>query len=92
MPSLGGPELLIILVIVMMVFGAGKLTDIGKSLGQGIKEFRKASAEEPEGPAIAMPTCSQCHGMLGPNDRFCATCGAQVAQEPLGAAPVNRAG
>jgi sec-independent protein translocase protein TatA len=47
MPHLGVPELLIILVIIILVFGVGKLPQIGKALGQGIREFRQAS----QGPA-----------------------------------------
>jgi sec-independent protein translocase protein TatA len=38
--SLGLPELLIILVIVIVIFGAKKLPDLGKSLGEGIKNFK----------------------------------------------------
>lgn len=45
MPSLGIPELIIILVIVLILFGAGKLADIGGALGKGIREFRKASTD-----------------------------------------------
>lgn len=41
MPSLGLPELLIILIIVAVVFGVGKLGDIGGALGRGIREFRQ---------------------------------------------------
>ena len=48
MPSLGVPELVIILVIVLILFGAGKLADIGGALGKGIREFRKASDEAEE--------------------------------------------
>ena len=48
MPSLGGPELLIILVIVIIVFGAGKLPTAFRDLGKGVKEFKKAQAEEDE--------------------------------------------
>jgi sec-independent protein translocase protein TatA len=48
MPHLGAPELIIILVIVLVLFGAGKLADIGGALGKGIKEFRKASKEATE--------------------------------------------
>jgi sec-independent protein translocase protein TatA len=43
MPQLGVPELLIILVIIVLVFGVGKLPQIGKALGQGIREFRESS-------------------------------------------------
>ena len=43
MPHLGVPELLIILVIIVLVFGVGKLPQIGKAVGQGIREFREGS-------------------------------------------------
>ena len=37
------PELVIILVIALVIFGPGKLPELGKSLGKGISEFKKAS-------------------------------------------------
>jgi len=43
MPHLGVPELLIIMVIVILVFGVGKLPQMGKALGQGIREFREGT-------------------------------------------------
>lgn len=42
MPNLGLPELLVILVIVVLVFGAGKLPQLGKGIGEGIKNFKDA--------------------------------------------------
>lgn len=54
LPQLGLPELLIVLVIILLVFGAGKLPDIAKGLGQAIGDFRRASQgvdlEEPGEP------------------------------------------
>ncbi len=41
--GLGTSELIIILVIVLIIFGAGKLPQIGKGLGEGIKNFKKAT-------------------------------------------------
>lgn len=41
MPTLGLPELLLIVVILVLVFGVGKLGDMGKALGRGIREFRQ---------------------------------------------------
>lgn len=41
--GIGVPELAIILVIALIVFGPGKLPDVGKALGKGIGEFRKES-------------------------------------------------
>ena len=42
---LGPMELVIILVIVIIIFGVGKLPEIGGALGKGIKEFRNANKE-----------------------------------------------
>jgi sec-independent protein translocase protein TatA len=46
MPGMG--ELLIILVIVMLIFGAGKLPAIGEALGRSIKNFKRSSNGEDE--------------------------------------------
>ena len=43
--GLGMQELIIILIIALLVFGANKLPEIGRGLGRGIREFRKASSE-----------------------------------------------
>lgn len=42
MGKIGLPELLVILLIVLLLFGAGKIPQIAKSLGEGMKEFKKA--------------------------------------------------
>lgn len=44
--SLGAPELLIILAIVVVLFGATRIGDIGKGIGRGIKEFRRELKDE----------------------------------------------
>jgi len=46
--GIGMPELLVILVIILIIFGAGKLPEIGSALGRGIKNFKKASHEPDE--------------------------------------------
>lgn len=46
MRGIGVPELIIILVIVMIIFGVGRLTEIGSALGRSIKEFRSAATDE----------------------------------------------
>ena len=43
--GIGMPELIVILVIILIIFGAGKLPEIGAGLGKGIRNFRKASKE-----------------------------------------------
>jgi sec-independent protein translocase protein TatA len=45
MPNLGGSEILILLVLALVLFGANRLPEIGKGLGKGIREFKKASKE-----------------------------------------------
>jgi sec-independent protein translocase protein TatA len=44
--GLGIPELLIILVIIILIFGANRLPEIGKGIGKGIKKFREAGKED----------------------------------------------
>lgn len=46
--GLGGPELLIIFAVLILLFGATKLPQLAKGLGQSIKEFKKASKENEE--------------------------------------------
>lgn len=54
MPALGAPELIIILVIIILIFGVGKLPEVGQALGKGIREFRGAAEvgdDKPDEPA-----------------------------------------
>jgi len=44
--GIGMPELIIILVIILIIFGAGKLPEIGSGIGRGIKNFKKATSGE----------------------------------------------
>jgi TatA/E family protein of Tat protein translocase len=46
--GLGMQELLIILVIILILFGASRLPELARSLGSSVKEFRKGTHEEPE--------------------------------------------
>jgi sec-independent protein translocase protein TatA len=44
--GIGVPELLIILVIILIIFGVGKLPEIGSALGKGIKNFKKSVSDQ----------------------------------------------
>ena len=48
MPRIGAPELIIILFIVLIVFGVGRLTEVGGALGKGIRAFRRGQSGEAE--------------------------------------------
>ena len=50
MPSLGVPELIIIFLIIIVLFGASRLPQIGKGIGEGIRNFKKGvkEGEEPD--------------------------------------------
>jgi len=92
---LGLPELLIILVVVVLIFGVGKLTDVGGALGTSIREFRKA-AREPDDPESSAQTqveapsepqpdakhCTNCGTQISADTKFCAECGTSV-QAPV---------
>lgn len=45
LPGLGVPELLLLIVLALIIFGPGKLPDVGRSVGTAIREFRRASNE-----------------------------------------------
>jgi sec-independent protein translocase protein TatA len=46
MPTLGGNELIIVLVIVLVLFGGAKIPQLMRGLGQGMKEFKQATRDE----------------------------------------------
>ncbi len=48
MGSIGIPELLIILTIIIVIFGASRLPEIGRGIGKGIKNFKDATKEGPD--------------------------------------------
>jgi len=90
MGSLGWPELLVVGLVVLVLFGAKKLPEIGRSFGKGLREFKNSVSglgEESAPAAIGdgRKFCVQCGKPLGSDARFCAQCGAKVG-EPAGAA------
>lgn len=93
--GLGSQELLVILVIVMVLFGANRLPQLARSLGSSLKEFKKgldsAQAQETASHAAvdrAAPSvpdkrsCAQCKTALAPDWTHCPRCGAAV-QPPV---------
>jgi len=52
--SLGVPELVLILVILVIFFGVGKLPQVGQSLGKALRSFKKAQSGEDEEKTVAL--------------------------------------
>jgi sec-independent protein translocase protein TatA len=88
--GLGPLELVIILLVLVMLFGASRLADIGGSLGKGIKEFRREVAVDEDGAAagngntVSALKCSSCGRLNEASARHCNQCGASLR------APVER--
>jgi sec-independent protein translocase protein TatA len=72
--SIGPPELLIVLVIILVIFGPKRLPGLGRSLGSGMREFRDSITgkgkddDEDDEPAGATETRSQANAALGRPD------------------------
>ena len=55
MGSLGFPELIIILVIIIMIFGANRLPEIGRGIGKGIRNFKECHPRRREARRLSSP-------------------------------------
>lgn len=92
--GLGPMELVIILLVLVMLFGATRLADIGGSLGKGIKEFRKEvqaddAEEKPSGEESSGSVTSSNGGEETVQAVKCSNCGALNA---VGAKHCNQCG
>ncbi len=92
--GLGPLELVIILLVLVMIFGASRLADLGGSLGKGIKEFKKnvqddekdepmaQSTNQPvasNGDAVSAVRCPSCGTLNAVGSKHCTNCGASIA-------------
>ena len=70
-------HLIVILLVVLIIFGPGKLTEIGGQLGRGVREFRDSTEgkDEPKRLAAAARYCAECGSAAGTDASFCAQCG-----------------
>lgn len=59
MPKIGPLELVIILVIVLLLFGAGRIPEIGASLGKGIRSFKRGITGEEDKKAAEKPAATE---------------------------------
>ncbi len=82
---LGYQDLLVILGIGALLFGAKKLPELARSLGQSMKEFKKSVAGDPESaslvPSTPSRTCNYCKTPLKAEWTHCPRCGTPAPQE-----------
>jgi sec-independent protein translocase protein TatA len=77
-------HLIVIVVIVLVIFGPGKLPMLGKAVGDSVRDFKKAinsdepAKTEPTPLATGTRMCPNCHTELPATDRFCGNCGART--------------
>jgi sec-independent protein translocase protein TatA len=75
-------HLIIILVIILVVFGPGKLPMLGKAVGDTMRDFKKSISDEPAKETADMPAgmraCPNCRKPVAIADRFCGGCGTQT--------------
>lgn len=74
--NLGGPELVFVLIIVLIVFGAGKLPTVFGQLGKGVRTFRDESEKKDSTPLASTATGTT----TATSDKFCASCGKSNAE------------
>ena len=77
--GLDAPELLLILVVVLLVFGASRLPKLARSMGQASKEFKEGMREGYQEPPAEGP-CPFCKTEVPLNAQFCPGCGKTAAE------------
>jgi sec-independent protein translocase protein TatA len=83
--GLGSQELLVILVIVLILFGANRLPQLARSLGSSMKEFKKGIDDgkgEDGSVSTELRPCRSCQNPLAVDWSHCPRCGTPVAQQP----------
>ena len=96
MGALQPMHLIIVLAIVLLIFGPGKLPDLGRAIGDSMREFRRATNDlstgsttiEPAATTAIGAVCGHCKAPVVANSRFCGNCGASIETAPQIAALV----
>ena len=79
MGSFGAPELLIVLFIILVFFGASRLPKLSRSMGQAVKEFKTGAKEGHQEQPLEGP-CPFCSVEVPPESKFCPGCGKGAAE------------
>ncbi len=89
LPDVGLPEILLILVVALIVFGPGKIPELGRSIGGFVRDIRKTANEltqdftggfdEEPRPRTPRSVCRYCGGLNAVDQQFCGGCGQALA-------------
>jgi len=77
MGALQPGHLILVLAIVIVIFGPRKLGDLGKSLGEGMRELRKGASDigADHSGSSSTRVCASCQRAIPVGDKFCGYCG-----------------
>ena len=81
LPGIGPFELILILAVVVIIFGVGRLPEVGGAIGRGIREFRKATKDEEPKQVTGGRKCKNCEKPLADDATVCESCGAKVLSD-----------
>ena len=96
--GIGPWEIVVLLIVLVIIFGAGRLSQVGGAVGRSVREFRSAVQDEPAVATVVAPPviCGACQASNLASNHFCSTCGASLsapatasAAAPLAAAPTE---
>ncbi len=92
MPALGPWELVIILLIVVVIFGAGRLAEIGGAVGKSVREFRSATQDDKDKAAAAAAAAANANAPVAPVQTTTTTAptAASAATAPTATAVENK--
>ena len=78
--NIGGGEMIFLVIIVLIVFGAGRLPEVFGQLGRGVRTFREESSAAASSPRTisADPTCAKCANPIPAAAKFCPNCGSPI--------------
>jgi sec-independent protein translocase protein TatA len=80
MGQLGLPELIVILVIIIFLFGANRIPEIAKGIGSAIRNFKNESeGRDASSSGPRLTTCPSCSTPNEPDSRFCRKCGGKLS-------------
>jgi sec-independent protein translocase protein TatA len=79
MGSLGLPELIVILIIIIFLFGANRIPEIAKGIGSAIRNFKNEAEGKDASSGPRMATCPSCATVNEADSRFCRKCGTKLS-------------